>query len=370
MTGAPIGRRAFLALSAQSLLRAQNGKGSTFVLPPQEFLDPATEFGLYRLTDPRFGAWLPAPHLRFISRRGRFLLYTSDRAGNADAYRLDWHTGESRQLTAAAALDRTTPALSPDDRKCFYFDGPSLRELTLGSLRERELDRTPAGWERSSGFSLSADGRQAVWVERQTQRTRLRLIQTARGTATTVVESPGLIAGPQLRPGHSQVLYRIYSRPSSRLCVANLDGGSPKDLRIDPGGAAGQALWAPDGSSLIYLSVPADPKQLTTLRENTPEGDVDRLIAKTSQFASFGINGDASVFVGASRSLASPYLLLLLRVARRELTICEHRSSEPGTVEPVFSPDSQNVFFTSDRKGKRALYRARVEKFVEQTGEE
>jgi oligogalacturonide lyase len=76
------------------------------------------------------------------------------------------------------------------------------------------------------------------------------------------------------------------------------------------------------------------------------------------------------VFVGASRSLASPYVLLLLRMARRELTLCEHRSSDPVAVEPVFSPDSQSVFFTSDRKGKRAIYRAHVEKFVEETPEE
>ena len=38
---------------------------------------------------------------------------------------------------------------------------------------------------------------------------------------------------------------------------------------------------------------------------------------------SFGINGDASVFVGASRNKGSPLVLLLVRLARREMSIAE-----------------------------------------------
>jgi len=46
-------------------------------------------------------------------------------------------------------------------------------------------------------------------------------------------------------------------------------------------------------------------KQLVTLRENDPAGRSDHLLARTSQFESVYPNADASVFVGASRSLAS-----------------------------------------------------------------
>ena len=94
------------------------------------------------------------------------------------------------------------------------------------------------------------------------------------------------------------------------------------------------------------------------------------MIAKTSQFISAAANADASVFAGASRSKASPYVLILLRSVKRELTLCEHRASDPGMVEPVFSPDSQSIFFVSDRHGKAALYRVHVERFVEETPED
>jgi len=145
------------------------------------------------------------------------------------------------------------------------------------------------------------------------------------------------------------------------------EGANPaRQLKLEPG-QTGEALWSPSGQTLLYLHVPEDPKQLVTLREHSPEDGSDKEIARTSQFGSFGANTDTSVFAGASRSLASSYVVILLRVARRELTLCEHRASNPAMVSPIFSPDSQNVFFVSDRHGKPAIYRVRVDKFVEAT---
>ncbi len=332
---------------------------------PQRFLDPATEFDLFRLTDPRYNAWLPASHLHFISRRGKFLIYVSDASGFPQAYRLDWRSGQSRQLTTAAALDRRTPALSPDDRSLCYFDGPVLMQLTLANLRERPITSVPNGWQRTPGFAVSSDAGTAVWVEQKDAAFRIRTVSLARGEAATVVESTARLADPQFRPGHLMISYRS----GAALRTVHLDGGADTPAPSEPGKTVGQAVWSPDGATLLYLAVPEERTQLITLRELAMEPAADRLVAKTSQFASFGVNGDSSVFVGASRSIASPYIILLLRSVRRELTLCEHRSSDAASVEPVFSPDSQSIFFTSDRRGKRCVYRAHVEKFVEETGE-
>ncbi len=81
----------------------------------------------------------------------------------------------------------------------------------------------------------------------------------------------------------------------------------------------------------------------------------------------FDVNRDTSVFVGASRNKASPHILLLLRTTQRELTLCEHRASDPATTAPIFSHDSQQIFFQSDKQGKPAIYRVHVERFVEKT---
>ena len=152
-----------------------------------------------------------------------------------------------------------------------------------------------------------------------------------------------------------------------RFSIVNNDWSGNRQLKTEPGNT-GPALWIPSGRTLIYLHIPDDPKQLITLRENAPDEGTDTLLGKTSQFSSASPNADASVFTGASRSRASAYVLILLRVARREMTLCEHRASDPAIVRPVFSPDSKSVLFVSDRHGKPSLYQVRVGRFVDETG--
>ena len=52
---------------------------------------------------------------------------------------------------------------------------------------------------------------------------------------------------------------------------------------------------------------------------------------------------------------------------KRELTLAEHRASDAHMVAPIFAPNSQRIFFGSDRDGKPAIYTMSVEKFVEET---
>jgi oligogalacturonide lyase len=104
---------------------------------------------------------------------------------------------------------------------------------------------------------------------------------------------------------------------------------------------------------------------LSDIREVSLESLQETEVARTSQFAVFNTNDEASVFLGASRSKAQPNIMLLLRSAGRELTLCEHRAHDPRTVTPVFSPDSRRMYFQSDREGKPALYSMNVEAIVE-----
>jgi oligogalacturonide lyase len=52
---------------------------------------------------------------------------------------------------------------------------------------------------------------------------------------------------------------------------------------------------------------------------------------------------------------------------KRELTLCEHRASDPQQVTTLFSPNSQRIFFQSDRDGKMAIYSMAVDRLVEET---
>ena len=98
-------RRAFLSLLASSALRGNAEKGGTFPSEWKRYPDPATELEVLRLTSPAYSSFLPAYYERAVSRRGNFLLYSSDRTGLLQAFRMDLKTGESRQLTDVKALD-------------------------------------------------------------------------------------------------------------------------------------------------------------------------------------------------------------------------------------------------------------------------
>jgi oligogalacturonide lyase len=107
--------------------------------------------------------------------------------------------------------------------------------------------------------------------------------------------------------------------------------------------------------------------QITTIREFNPDNNGDALVAKTSQYSQFGFNQPSTVFVGTSRSAASPTILIMLRSTKRELTLCEHKASHPEMTAPRFAPDTQRLYFQSDRDGKPAIYCVHVEKFLEKT---
>jgi oligogalacturonide lyase len=232
----------------------------------------------------------------------------------------------------------------------------------LSALRAREVYKIPPGFERGRGIGVADDGLYTVVVEKKEAHQRLQLVNMAKGTADTLAEGEEDIGELIPRPKRASVLYRR----GAGLWLANYDGKQNYRLRVAEGGV-GPALWSPEGRSVYYLSYPEDAHKLHALREFVPDSNEDSAVANTSQFVGIGRNADASVFVGASGSKASPYVLLLVRAVKRELTLCEHRASDPAMVSPVFAPNSQHVYFGSDRHGKPAIYSIAVEKLVEET---
>lgn len=361
-------RRSVLAsavFAARALATEATGsKGEVFESDWKRYADPATELDVYRLTDPSYTSTLPAYYNRVIARNSGSLLFCCDRGGSPGAFRMDLKSGETRRLTERKGLDGSTLNLLPDGRSFCYFADQTLCVTSLATLREREVHTVPDGFERTPGLTVTADGAHALFGERRGERSRLRLAAlTPRGQDRIVLEGPSIITAAIERPLRAQALYRT----GGALWLADLDGRRNRKLKL-AGGGIGPANWATDGRTILYLNYPDDHTQLNAIREYTPDDDTDKLVAPTSQYVHFGFNRDSSVFVGASRNAASPVILILLRVTRRELTLCEHKSSHPETVEPMFSPDAQRIYFQSDRDGKPALYGLHVERLVEKIG--
>jgi len=360
-----VDRRLFLvSLAAATYAAETTAKGRVFPSVAVRYADPATEFTVLRLTDPQFTSSLPAPGNRGATARQ--LLYSSDFTGSWQAFRMDLKSKESRLLSEADHLDPASIALLQNEKGFWHFDGPKLIETTFSGFKAREVHRIPEGFEKLPGASYSDDGQYAAWVEKSASSHRLQLLHIPHGTAQTLIESSEELSAPLLRPHGTSLIYRN----RGELWSIHFDGQHNARLPLAEGDTP-QALWSADGHALEYLNRPPDPKKLTSVREWTPDNGAqpgrDAQVATTSQFVRFQANTDASAYVGASGSKASPYLLLLIRAARRELTLAEHRASDPTLVAPAFAPNSQFVVFISDRHGKPAIYWIAVDKLVSET---
>ena len=359
-------RRCFLAALPAACFAQANLPGSlkNRVLPSaaSRYADPSTEFTVLRLTDPAHTSRLPAPYARAISRKSNALLFASDLSGRFEAYHMDLKNGQSHQLTEAEDLDPASLNLLPDDRGFCWLEGNRVMTTALSHLKPREIYRIPDGFERGEGFCVAEDGQYAALIEKKNSRQRLMLIHLTDGSSQKLAEGDQEMRDPIARPKRASVLYRS----SGAVWLVNYDGQQNYQLHLADG-EDGPALWSPDGRAVLYLNFPADPHKLRNIREFIPDMNSDKMLANTTQYAQFSCNADGSVFVGASSSKASPHVLLLVRTVKRELTLCEHRASDPRMVAPIFAPNSQHVYFNSDQHGKPAIYSIAIEKLVEET---
>ncbi len=356
----PASRRAFLTgLMAAAAPGAEKRTPATLPTERKRYADPLTEFEVIRLTEPNYTSFLPPAHQRPISRRGGFLLYASDRAGTMQILRMDLKSGASQVLTSAAALAPHTLSLTADERTVFFADGRWVCALRLAGRAVRRIYQAPA----NISALHAAEGNQLLVVENSGDASRLRLAHQGRTGATTLLEVHGQISDPLFRLKRPLILYR---RDNSSLWLLNPDGKQHRRLNT-PEGAITRAHFSPDGRTVLYLHAPPDKSKLPSIREIDIESGEDRQIAVTSRFIDFAPNPDASVFVGVSGSIAQPSILLLVRAVRRELTLCEHRATDAASVHAQLSPNSQRMFFQSDRHGKPALYMMNIERLVEKT---
>ena len=348
-----------------ALLRAtplSSGKGTELAAERKKFPDPVTEFEVVRLTEATYESTLPPNPARIFSRKSHFFLFASNRTGTMQGFRMEIKSGNWKQITQAEAFDADSLVLMPQDRLFCYFDGLKLMLAPLSGGRDRVVYEVPTDWQRNGGLHVSEDGVNAFAVEQKDSVYRLRMIGIARGTATTLVEQTKPIQLIGSRPRRASFLYQM----EDTLMMVNFDGQQNRKLKTEPGKVQA-AVWSPDGRNVIYLHIPDESTKLNALREHTPDTSQDVHIARTSQFVAFSTNADASVFLGASRSKASPDVLVLLRASRRELTLAEHKATAPAQVRLRFSPSSERVLFQTDKHGKPAIYTMDVHRLIEVT---
>ncbi len=345
-------------LAAQTSRSLSKGKPLPRVGDFVRFADPTTETFVVRLSSLKSASFLPAAVNRFVSVKNRYLIFSSDRGGSLSPFLVDLRTGVLRQLADGVRLSAESLCLDAKERWLYFLDGGRLLRTDIGK-RESKRQPTASLADQVSSFSLGENG--ATFLIRGDSGD-LQLWDE-RSEAATLTTGAGKLCLAQ--PGSTKgcLFTREISAAESEFWYAVAGSGKPVLLAK---GSIANPVWSPHGQSLLFLrNVSKAGATLSEIHEVGLDGTGEKCVTPTSQFASFAINFDASVFVGASRSKAQPNVVLLLRSAKREMTLCQHHASHATAVSPAFSPDARRVYFQSDEEGKPAIYSVNVELLVE-----
>jgi hypothetical protein len=345
--GKGVTRRAVLALAPGVLAARKRRPRAHGEFVP--FVDPTTEAWVLRLTALSSASILPAPQNRFIAARRRFLLFSSDRSGAMAPFRLDLHNGKAHRLAETRHLAPRSLCLDAKERSVYFVDSGVLKQANVNGRKARTVaeDVSAFGMARAGlPFVIARRGRLFHLNERQ-----------------PIAEDAAF--GPLVSPDGTGCLFGRKAKEGCEFWYIRLAPlGKPKLLAS---GRIWNPFWSPGGNLMFLRDVETTRAVLSEIHEVNPANGEERKLDPTSEYAAFAPNSNASVFVGASRSMVQPNIILLLRSVAREMTLCEHGAKHPASVSPVFSPDSRWIFFQSDREGKSTIYAMDVEKFVDPT---
>ncbi len=192
---------------------------------------------------------------------GQWLVFDSDRGGNADIYKMPVDGGELEQLTTHPSHD-FGPSWSPDGRQVAFYsfrngnrdlylmssEGGSLQQLTDDPAQERYPDWSP-------------DGNHIVFYSDKTGREELYVIARENtdsewGTARQLTSDGG--KEPKWSPDGRLIAYNY----AGSLRIISPEGGDPTVLvrSQDPATTPTPefADWSPDGRTVYYKAYDAE----------------------------------------------------------------------------------------------------------------
>lgn len=391
-----ISRRTFLGAVGTIPLLGANSKGTRLDMPEVEIVDPLTERKMFRLTDPDVLFHLPHFHHRFLSRKNDFILLGGELDGTRQLFEYDLNRGRITQLTEGPGVDTYSATLDSRERTLFYIQSDAL---VSGGRGDGKIYHAAAGWRLTGHLGLTTNSDFAALIEMKDgdqrddpreqyekgPRCRLRVIDVSgKSTPRTLVEEDRWLAWPQFRPGGLDVLYAHegpWGEIEDRLRLVSFDGKEDKALRPRTGDEeVGQEQWSEDGSRVYFVHFPDKTGRRATVRAVDPATGAEETISPCSAFGWMQVNPDGSTIVGASRRASGPNVYVLFTKLQREITLCEHSSSrkpyplpgggsDPNAAHPspVIAHNSQWIYFTSDREGKPAIYRMKLEDLVSET---
>ena len=168
-----------------------------------------------------------------------------------DIVAFDPATGVSTPLITGATRD-IGPGLSRDGRQFVFVrlvtdDTGAFWISNVDGSEARELVPAPVDW-----IEWSAAGDRVVVSRIENALKQLSIVDVDDGTSSPLFAAANLI-NPYWRPGHEQILYRIYRGGAfGEYWLINTDGSDRHEVAGMAPNATGDAQFSPDGSKLAY----------------------------------------------------------------------------------------------------------------------
>jgi Tol biopolymer transport system component len=203
----------------------------------------------------------------FVSPDGRYVVFSSARAGASNIWRIDIDGGNPKQLTNGTR--DLTPSISPDGQSVFYSatesDKPRLRKVPIDGGESVQLTDYSAG----SPF-VSPDGKQILcgFIDEVKKRWSLAIIPIEGGPPIKSFDISPLQARFQWDSDGRALLYTVTRDGVTNIWRQPLDGGLPKQLTAFKSDQIFRFSWSSDGKQLVMArgSVSSDVVLINDLR--------------------------------------------------------------------------------------------------------
>ncbi len=303
-----------------------------------------------------------------FSPDGKWIAFSSDRFGNGDVFLMSALGGEPRRLTFHSSDDSVT-GFTPDGKSVVFH---SRRDWLRHRIWTVPIDGgDPVVINRESGGSgiISPDGKFLAFTYGYVDLYRkgyhgngdndIWIRDLEKNTILQVTEYDGVDRNPVWAPD-SHSLYFISDRETGIFNIWNLNltsGEKTQVTRFEDGHLYWPTL-SRDGSTLVFLH------DFTLMKSDLQGSTAEIPIETASDFRSslikpltFSSESDQVAFATDDKQIAISThgeIFAFDKEGKEAVRLTENAARDGN---PVWSPESDALFFISDRSGTRSIYR-------------
>ena len=354
-------------------------KGDKLKSEPKIYKDEKTGREVWRMTSwDRANCVATYFYSRAFSGDERYIIFTSDRAGKFELYRLEIENGETIQLTDNfSQRNLLSFNVHPDGREVFYHGENAIYAVDIESGEERPVaDLSDKPWGSIyGGPSISGDGKKVVCQYKHKKGgAGIAMAETKGSSFEDLYKCDKLLSHVQINPGDNPIIsFNILPDqqnipdlpPHERARAWKLDlntGETVPFLVMPPGFRATHEYWSPKGGRLYFHKKTVPTWTPTSIASISVDGDDFRehFISETRKLGHSCIDPHGRIIVSDVQEPHTNELIAIDLDTGASEVLCWPNSSvgngQLGHVHPSSSFSGKKVLYTSDVTGKAQVY--------------